>query len=77
MYITKKNSTALLTTCILLASKVLNDDSISNRVLSFTSGLSVGELNTTELLILDILNYKVNINEDDYNSYSQGFWKIN
>lgn len=77
MYITKKNSTALLTACILLASKILNDDPISNRVLSFTSGLSVGELNTTELLLLDILNYKVNINSEDYNSYCQGFWKIN
>lgn len=70
LYITEKNWKRLVLLCLILASKVWDDESYENKHFSqaFTV-VSLRELNSMEMVFLGLIDYEVGIKNSDYAKY--------
>jgi hypothetical protein len=65
-YLTKYNYQRLLLTAVMVASKMFDDDHVSNREWAMIGDLSVKELNKLELDLLYALRFECNVTREEY-----------
>lgn len=57
---------------VLLISKFYNDVYYSNQYIAYTAGISTQELNELEKVFCEMIDYKLFVNEEEYEWYSNG-----
>lgn len=70
IYVSEKNWKKLLFMCLILASKVWDDESYENvHFAQVFSIISLREINSMEMIFLSMIDYEVNIKNSDYARY--------
>lgn len=70
IYVSEKNWKKLLFMCLILASKIWDDESYENvHFAQVFSIISLKEINSMELIFLSMIDYEVNIKNSDYAKY--------
>jgi hypothetical protein len=70
IYVSEKNWKKLLFMCLILASKIWDDESYENvHFAQVFSIITLREINSMELIFLSMIDYEVNIKNSDYAKY--------
>ena len=62
----------MIITAVLVVQKFYNDCFFGNQTIAMLGGITLKELNALEVVFLDVLNFDINVSEEEYVEYKRG-----